>query len=421
MTPRLPLPVWAAMRFLQFPARPEETVAAAQLHLSEWKRLLDFADLTQLTLVLRARLVETGAWDQIPDDIRRRLDQNLADNTERWQRTQAALAEIADRFAAAGVDFLVLKGLSHSSPFVANPRHRVQYDIDFFFPGDAVYLARDILLDMGYEALAGYDDFPIDHLPTMLRKSGWRWRGNFFDPEIPPAVDLHFRLWDPRTEQLEAPGIEHFWNRRVEQRLAERRLWQFDLADQMGYATLHALRHLLRGSLRVYHIYELAFFLENRKADGEFWTRWRNLHPPALRRLESTALRLAEHWFGTSAAPAFGPAHPVPEEVERWTACYGWSPVEALFRPNKHELFLHLSLLDGSANRWSVLRRRLAPFSLPAPVDVVQAPKEQITLRLRALKWIRYFAFLGSRLVHHTRVLLPTLWGLARWQAGSRQ
>ncbi len=402
MSPRLPEPISSVLAALWVGPKPAQKAARLCFSGAQWDEALDFTDRTQLTLVLRDGLAESGAWEQVPEPVRQRLDRNLADNTERLRRTRAAMESISGRLARAGIDFVELKGLSHSPDFVADPRLRVQYDLDFYCPPADVHRARGILLELGYEPIAGVDDFPTDHLPTMIRKTGWQFRGNYFDPELPPMVDLHFRLWDAATERMEAPGVEAFWERRAGRVL--------DLADRLGYAALHALRHLLRGSLRLAHIQEIARFLENHKQDAAFWARWRQLHPSRLRALQSIAFRLAECYFGAPRVEA-----DLPAGLESWIERYAWSPVEALFRPNKNELYLHLTLLDSWSDRWRVARRRLLPLGLPGPVEAVHVPEDQLTAALRLRKWTRQSAFAASRLLHHARALPPTLWGLSTW------
>jgi hypothetical protein len=350
---------------------------------------LAFADRTQLTLFWRTRL----ASSPLPEPVRRRLDQSYADNTERLRRIRELAAAIEAGFTSACIDYVTLKGLSHT--FLPDLRDRVQYDLDYFCPQDSVYRARDLLLGLGYEPLAGLEDFPTDHLPTLIRKTGWQWRGNFFDPDHPPAIELHFRFWDPATERIAAPGVAQFWDRRAGHAL--------ELIDQLGYAALHALRHLLRGSLRPAHLYEIACLLASDKVP---WPRWRSCHSPELRALESVVFALARECFGCPIP------EPPPPSAQAWLTRYAWSPIEALFHPNKHELILHLDLLNGAGDKWRVLRRRLAPLRLPGPVDAIHAPR--LTPRLRLRRSLKYAAFLSSRVYHHARLLLPTLWSLLR-------
>ena len=94
----------------------------------------------------------------------------------------------------------MLKGFSHCPDFVNDSRQRVQYDLDLYLPPEQVYAARDAALQLGYEPIHPRDRRPTDHLPTMIRKTGWRWRGDFFDPDLPVSLELHFRFWDEQTE-----------------------------------------------------------------------------------------------------------------------------------------------------------------------------------------------------------------------------
>ena len=64
------------------------------------------------------------------------------------------------------------------------------------------------------------EDFPTDHLPVLIRRTGWEWRGDFFDPDIPMGVELHFQFWNPRLERLPAPDTDRF-DECVEQLVAQ--------------------------------------------------------------------------------------------------------------------------------------------------------------------------------------------------------
>ncbi|MGH9672183.1 MAG: nucleotidyltransferase family protein, partial [Bryobacteraceae bacterium] len=300
-------------------------------------RALTFCDEQQLTL----RLPLEGPA------IERRLEANR----ERHRRLRAIFAEIEEAFTAARIPFVVLKGFTHYPGFVGELERRAQYDLDLFSPPGSVEKARDGLLALGYEPVRGRERYPTDHLPVMLRRNAFQWRGDYFDVDIPFAVELHFRFWDERTEGFHAPGANEFWERREGMRLHP--------ADRLGYAALHVLRHLLRGSLKAGHVYELAWFLDHQR-DKFFWSEWRALHGGELRRLESIAFRLAACWFGCASPGDAGP------EAERWMERYALAPLESHSKPNKHEIWLHLPLVPSTAAKLRVLRRRLLPATLPA-------------------------------------------------------
>jgi hypothetical protein len=357
--------------------------------IEDWSAALDFADRAQLTPLL-ARL-------ELPPEARARVEG--ARNAVRAERLAAAYAEIAPLF-----DHVLLKGATHVPDFVPESRYRVQYDLDVYVPRGEAQRATDALRGLGYEPIATWKD--VDHLPTMVRKTGWEWRGDYFDPEMPVSVEVHFRFWDPDSLQLRADGVEQFWDRRRGSRL--------DPVDILGYAALHLTRHVLRGNARPAHIWEIANFLHTHH-DGAFWSRWHELHSASVRRLEAVAFRLAEVWFGCALPSAVrAEIDALPARARRWFEDYAWSPLET---GNKRDVWLHLALCESTGARARVLRRKLAPLAPPGAVDAIFIPEDRMTLSRRAKKYARYTAFTARRAWYHARLLVPTLWeGFTWWR-----
>jgi predicted MFS family arabinose efflux permease len=382
------------------------TAGLASLTEKQWGRMLDWCDRSQLTIPLARTCL-----DAFPKDARLRAIRSMEKNRERTRRVRAAFDEIETALRERSLDFTVLKGFTQAPDFGPDVEWRVQYDLDLFLPAPSVYAARDVLLGLRYEVARGYDGFPTDHLPVMVRKTGWEWRGDFFDPEIPPSVDLHYRFWDAETEGFEAPGTDEFWERR--------RMRQgfpaLHLPDALGYSTLHLLRHLLRGSVRPFHVYELAWFLHHRTTDEQFWVEWQSLHPPSLRRLEAIMFHLAQRWFRCSIAeiPA---AEPLAAPVTDWLDRYALSPLHGQFEPNKDELLLHLCLIDSARGKWKVIRRRVLPLKPPAPVDATHLPKEKLTAGVRVRSGWRYAQHVVKRFTHHAMVLPPLALHGVQWK-----
>jgi hypothetical protein len=326
------------------------------------------------------------------------LDPNVrARNAIRVQRIAAAYAEIAPLF-----EHVVLKGFTHVPDFTADPNARVQYDLDLYVPPSQKEKARDALLTLGYEAIGRMEGLAMDHLPTMVRKTGWQWRGDYFDPDLPPAVEVHFRFWDEETERLPAEGVEEFWDRREGNQLA--------LVDRLGYAALHLTRHLLRGNVKAAHAWELAHFLDTHR-DPRFWSEWRKLHSASLRRIESVAFLLAKSWFDLDIE-----IEDLTPDVHRWFERYKWSPLDT---SNKHELWLHTSLVDSTRDRISILRRRLIPASLPGPIDAIHIARPSLARRAQAA--MRNSGYALSRAAHHLRLFAPTLVEGVKWAAGGKR
>ena len=379
----------------------------------ESRKLIDFCDRTQLAIPFALRCL-----DRSPAGVADRFNQKLVNNAERWQRTKLVHREASDAFEAAGLEFVTLKGFTHAPGFVGDPRHRAQYDLDLLFPREKIFAAFEVALGLGYEPFDGGGQKPVDHLPTLIRKTGWEWRGDYFDPELPLALELHFRLWNTGAEGFAVPGLENFWERRERWTVEDMEFTSLAGIDLPGYASAHALRHLLRGDSKPSHIYEIASFVEHNH-DSSFWRTWRELHDEPLRRVEAICFALAREWFGCRL-------HTIPQEeiarlpkpVRAWLDKYAQAPVVNLFRPTKDELWLHLSLLDPGTSRLAMLRRRLMPLQLSGPVEAAHLPDRAVGWRVRLRRARCYLQFLFARTWHHARALVPTLWSGVAWTLG---
>lgn len=382
----------------------------------EWEQLLDFSDSMHLTLQMGR-----ACSGSLPDWVRSRIEQNRSDNAERFEQIKTAYRDIAAALHLAGVEHIVLKGFAQWAD-QADPRDRMQGDIDIFCPQASAGSARDAIGALGYAPIKGFDHSPSDHLPAMIRSTGWKWRGNYFDPEMPVSVDIHFRFWDAERMRISPGGLEQFWHRRVERDVDGFTFPALHPADSLGYAALHALRHLLHGTLSLNHIYEIAWFLQHSKNDRPFWTDWQHRHDPSLRRLEAVCFRLAVEWFACGTPEeAQADIEELPASVGRWFAEYGESPLSAVFFPNKDALWLHLSLIESGRDRRAVFLRRAFPIELPS-VEAVEARTAQLKEPPgnTASRSARYVAHVGSRALHHGRMLPRALTHGTRWWFSSK-
>jgi flagellar biosynthesis protein FliQ len=374
---------------------------------AEWKIALEYCDSNQLTMPLRRSL------DGAPEWVTARLQKSGAANRLRVEKLFTLYNDLCG--FESGLDQLALKGFAQWPYFCPDPELRAQYDLDLYCEGESLQKVRNRALALGYEEMGGRERFPTDHLPTMILKTGWEWRGDHFDLEIPFSVELHFRFWDRDTERFGPGDLEGFWTRRETRQWKDFHFTALSEVDSLGYACLHALRHLLRGDARPAHFYEIAWFL-NRQQDPAFWEKWNELHGTELRKLEAICFRFARDWFRCPLTPEAQEAVTgLPEAMNSWFALWGRSPLEASFRPNKDELWLHLSLLDSAIDKASVIRRRLIPLKPPGAVDAVHIPDEELTAALRLRKSWRYFAYVAGRVFHHTRVFAPVTVNGIRW------
>jgi hypothetical protein len=269
---------------------------------------------------------------------------------------------------------------------------------------------------LGYRPQFDLNRLPLDHLPPMIRATDWKWRGDYFDREIPVSLELHFRLWDGQTERFAPAGLDRFWERRETRAIDGLSFTAFHPADAAAYAALHLLRHLLRGGLRPGHLYELAWFLDRHAGESPLWSEWRALHDDSLRRLEAICFSLARRWFDCRMPPAaLEETGRLSPDVTRWLDTYSASPLAGLFRPNKDELWLHWSLLDSRRDRVATLLGSVWPRRQPDPMAGAHLPEDPLTWRIRLRRRWRWMLYAASRAAHHTRALLPTAWSALRW------
>jgi hypothetical protein len=324
----------------------------------------------------------------LPNWVQSRIDANVRDNSERFERIKADYLEMADALKDRGVEYLVLKGFSQSPDFVEDPRFRMQSDIDLFCPPASIFRARDALSKIGYEPDHGLEHQPTDHLPAMMRKSDWEWRGNAFDPEMPVSVELHFRFWNEATTRLYPRGMDQFWARRIERRIDSFNFPSLSRVDGLGYAALHVFHHLQLGGLIPYHVYELPHFLHTNADNEPFWKEWHDLHDDSLSRLQAVCFRLAAIWFGCRLPKeAEREIDRLPDAVHQWFLRYSDSPLGSLVHPNKGSLWLHLSMLESAQDKLWVFCDSLVPVRVP-PARAVQ----RWSLRTHA-KFLKHAAF----------------------------
>ncbi|MBI2684888.1 MAG: MFS transporter [Acidobacteria bacterium] len=411
----LPAGPAAVLKTLRFDCTDRTCIAT--LTDKDWREAISYCDRNRITL----RWFSAIQDENLPAWVRERFTVSANANRERLNRLLDLSAEVLKQFAAAGVECLILKGPAQWPDFVAELSCRTQYDLDLFCPADSLAGAVSTLRGLGYEALEEMKEFPTDHLPVMIRKTGWEWKGDFFDIEIPIAIEIHFQFWDRKTERFGPESSTEFWDGRVLREIGGTSMPVLGRLAALDYTCRHALRHLLRGDSCPVHLYEAAWFLHH-SWDRSFEEQWGAARDEASIEIQGICFLLAQMWFGCRVPPqAQAAVDGLPASVKTWAARWGRSPLESPFHPNKDELWLHLGLLKSSAAKLAVLRRRLLPMRPPGPVGAVHVPAAQRTWRRRAHdRWL-YLRFVFARFSLHARVLIPTLWSGLGWWFGRRE
>lgn len=398
-------------RSLRFGAAPPGELE--NLTAAEWTALLDAADRQHLTLAFALRNSAV-----VPDHVRVRFARNVEGNRERFRRIQEAYGEISGLLEARGIPWVVLKGFSHWPGDDNTLPLRPQYDIDLWCLPRQAQAAQDAIMGgLGYEPVTDSNEFRADHMPQLIRKTGWRWRGDYFDPDLPLSVEVHYQLWDAAAERIAVDGLDEFWGRAVWKTTAGLRFRALDAVDAVAYAALHVVRHLFRGDLLLWHIYEFAVALEHRKTDDAFWSKWKNRYDDRFRRLQAVPFRLAREWFGCGLqACAEHETARLPPSVERWFTRHGRPPSEHPLFANKAEVWLHLSLLDEPSDAIGILRRKLLPIQKRRSLHHPHVAEAGVGLTLQR-SW-RHLVFVCARAAYHARTLPFALVDGLRWRFG---
>jgi hypothetical protein len=402
--------VLRALRFHDWDLAPLQSIPEHR-----WPALLDVTDRAHLTLAVAAR-----CRGLLPASARARVERNLAGNAERYTRLIATSREISAALGAAGVEFVFLKGLTHRPYFTEQSEHRPQYDIDLYCPVAGLTVARQVVDKLGFEPLPNRRDGPVDHLPTMIRRTGWRWRGDYFDPEQPFSIELHFRLWNPAAECIPVDGLDDLWRRRTTRNIGPCEIPALDLPDTLSFAALHLFRHLLRGDLRPHHGYELAHFLERSAGDSAFWSKWQNTIPISFQKLQAITFRLAMESFHCRPNDVvLSLTRRLPAAVKTWFDLFALSPILALTHPNKDELLLHLALVSDPRARRVIVLRRLLPPRVPRVILDAHVRSENWWVRVK--RRVYQLAFIATRSLYHVRTLLPFAGSTFKWWLARRQ
>ncbi len=381
---------------------------------SEWQALLQFTDEQHITLAFGS-----STKDAQPAWVRERIDGALANNRERFRRIQTAYTEIAEALTAKDVEWTILKGFSQWPGTEADLQiRRPQYDIDLLCSPETARAAQAAVMALGYDPVTASDDeFRADHLAQLIRRTGWRWRGDYFDPDLPPSVEIHYRLWDAEAEHLPIEGVDEFRARRQWKSVAGLSIPALDPQDGLAYSSLHLLRHLFRGDLLLWHVYELALVLDRYASDEEFWRTWQHRYDARFRALQSVAFRLAHTWFRCRTSEAvLDELHHQPELVQQWFEVHGREPSRGPLFAAKSEVWLHVSLLDSRDAAVHIVRRKLLPAQKRKQHHLPHVGETNDSLKLKLERNAQHLRFVARRAAYHLRTLpVAAIQGAAWW------
>jgi Uncharacterised nucleotidyltransferase len=392
---------------------PPQCARLQHLSKTEWRSLLHWLDISGLALYFLDRIVELKLTDWLPPGVLARLQQNLADNTERTHVMIAESIAIQRAFQEARLSYANLKGLSLWPSSVPRPELRSQFDLDFLVAEESVSAARKILEQRGYRLylISGRSwEFKLNEKPGHSLK-------DLYKAQPSHAVELHVEpsaagrlslLERVETRDLYGCGMPV--------------LSPVDLFLGQG---VHAFKHVCSEFSRVAHLLEFRRHVLLRRNDHVFWSELRRAaaeNPRACLGL-GVVTRLIAHVMGDFAPEGLTgwTVECLPQPARLWVERYGRRAVFESFPGSKLYLLLQRELECAGVPAKRSLRQILLPVRLPPPV-IRAFPNETLAVRLGRYRMQVYFILIRFRF--HVVEGLRYAWESRRWRrhmAGSAQ
>ena len=315
-----------------------------------WLANLRWLDTSGLALYLLDRVQELAI--KIPAGVLQRLEQNLADNTERNASLLAEAIEISHAFRQHGLRFAHVKGITLSPDAVPNPALRCQLDLDFLIDAEAADTARRLLEGMSYKL-----DFKVGKT--------WEFRAgvsevasieDLYKRKSQRSMDLHLR---PVTGLLERVQVRSF---------AGSPLSVLAPADQFIAQAKHFFKHLCCAFSRAAWLLEYRRHAIARRHDSAFWDEImdRIQEEPKAALALGVATLMVTHVFGDPAPDALAQVlSSVPAAVVLWIEAYGKKALLADFPGTKLYLLLNAQLQPKTEITPLVRRSELLPLRRP--------------------------------------------------------
>jgi hypothetical protein len=356
------------------------------LHLppAEWRRLLNWLDVSGLALYFLDRLVQLGLCDMLPETAVDRLQQNLDSNAKRTRGMVEESVAIQRRFQNAGLSYAVVKGLSLSPESVPRPELRHQFDLDYLVSEKSAPEARSILERRGYRLRAFSRktwEFKINETPYVSVKD--------FYKDLPyRTVELHL--------EADTPGHDSRLDRATTRDMFGIGMPMLSPVDIFRGQAMHIFKDVCCGTSRTAHLLEFYRHVLSRRDDDAFWRELR-------RRAEgdrSTCFGVGMvTYLVASILDDFAPraltawtAEVLPPSVCLWVDRYGCHTVLGNHPGTKFFLLLQKELESAGIPRRSWVKKSLWPSRLP-PVVIRGSSGEPFSTRIARYRVQLRFVF----------------------------
>jgi hypothetical protein len=363
---------------------------AALSELPDWEQVVTFAQAERLAELLLA----SRAAEAFPLAVREQLEQIRLGTLARNGWLIKQLEEWLERFDAANIPTIVLKGAAMIALVYQRPALRPMSDLDVLVRRADFERAGELLRAAGFSP---HDEDTENQTPTIRTQVAWV-------QETPPSfgIELHWHLIDSGYYARHVP-IEWFWNRTMEMPLRARRARVLAPEAQLLHLASHIELH--HAGAGVWWLYDIAALIHKFGAALD----WDLVIDTAERFEWGQSLRVAIE----QAQATFGVAIPEPVSARLTTlrATRHERIARTLAEPTAH---LAAFLFDGWEQESWRARARYLWRSLFPPAEFMRA-RAPIRNR-RDLVW-QYLLRLGRGLYRVPRALWAGAAQMKRWSA----
>lgn len=388
-------------------------------HNRDWERSRTWLHDAGLALYLLQKLKATNATDILPRPVLSRLEENLSANRRRVAYMSRQFDFLNQKFDAAGVKYVAVKGFSLVSQFCPDAALRHQSDFDYLVDPQSIPVAQRELESAGYSLKKHSTNEFVFLMPSARISTS---ADEQYEAYAPHAVELRVAFWDRDSHGVFLAEPEFSLENVRNHRWQEMTFRVLPEEDIFLLQVIHAFNHLLTGWIRMSWLYEIGYFLNERSTDTSLWERIerRMGGDPLLREMVVVVLDLSTRFFRAPLPSMCKPwAEKLRPTVRIWiqnyarTWVFGKNRVDqfGLFSSAKFILFLHQQYLPDASARRHLIRTRLLPW-------------EQFFRRARSVTTESSTNFGGRgrqlervliRFLFHMTAGLRYLWEVPRW------
>ena len=389
----------------------------------EWNYTLRWLDDAGLALYFLRKLKDTSATGMVPASVVSRLERSLAANQRRVAHMATQFRSLNQRFDAAGVKYVAVKGLSLVPQFCPDASLRHQSDLDYLVDDQSLTVAQRILGEAGYSLKASSTQEFIFLMPFARVAS----LDVQYEADAPYSVELHLGFWDSDFHGMCLSGPRFSVDHARIHELQGATFPTLPEEDAFLLQVIHAFHHVLSGWVRLSWLYEIGHFLKQLATDSFLWdcVERRVGDDPLLREIVVVVIELVAQLFGAPLPSALRVwAEDLRPTVRIWiqnyarTWVFGENRIDqfSLCPTAKLVLFLHQQYASDTKAQRQLIRSRLLPSTRLFRIagSIRSQPSTVLSTRWRQRE--RVF----RRTLFHVTAGLRYLWEIPRWRRLNR-